>query len=72
MVHATPGAKIAMQILHAGRYAYHPSAVGPSAHKAPIGWFTPAALSAKGVQETIAEFARAAALAQEAGYDGVE
>lgn len=72
MVHETPGAKIAMQILHAGRYAYHPSAVAPTAKKAPIGWFTPKALSPAGVEATIDDFARAAGLAQEAGYDGVE
>jgi len=72
MVHEVGGAKIAMQLLHAGRYAYHPSAVAPSAKKAPIGWFTPHALSSAQVDSTIGDFAAAAALAQEAGYDGVE
>jgi len=72
MVHETPGAKIAMQILHAGRYAYQPSAVAPTATKAPIGWFTPKALSGNEIERTVADFANAAGLAQEAGYDGVE
>jgi len=72
-VHAVPGgSKIAMQILHSGRYGYHPSNVSASAVKAPIGWFTPRALSARDVESTIDDFARCAALAEEAGYDGVE
>ncbi len=70
-VHAA-GGKIAMQILHFGRYAYHPELVAPSALKAPISPFRPRALSTDEVEKTIADYARAAALAQSAGYDGVE
>jgi 2,4-dienoyl-CoA reductase (NADPH2) len=70
-VHAE-GGKIAMQILHFGRYAYHPALVAPSALKAPINPFTPHALSSEEVEQTIADFVRCAALAQHAGYDGVE
>ena len=70
-VHAE-GGKICMQILHAGRYGYHPLAVGPSAIKSPISPFKPWALSRRGVRSTIEDFVRCAALAQEAGYDGVE
>ncbi|AIP66242.1 NADPH-dependent 2,4-dienoyl-CoA reductase [Burkholderia thailandensis] len=70
-VHDADG-KIAMQILHFGRYAYHPALVAPSALKAPINAFTPHALSASEVDATIDDFARCAALAQYAGYDGVE
>ncbi|HRE33350.1 MAG TPA: NADPH-dependent 2,4-dienoyl-CoA reductase, partial [Candidatus Berkiella sp.] len=66
------GGKIAMQILHAGRYGYHPLAVGPSRIRAPINKFTPWALSAKGVQKTIDDYVNCAVLAKEAGYDGVE
>lgn len=66
------GGKIAMQILHAGRYGYHPLAVAPSRIKAPINVFTPWTLSAKAVQKTIDDYANCAMLAQEAGYDGVE
>ena len=66
------GGKIAMQILHSGRYGYHPLAVAPSAIKSPISPFKPWALSKRGVQRTIKDFARCAALAREAGYDGVE
>ncbi len=70
-VHAEKG-KIAMQILHTGRYAYHPFCVAPSAIKAPINRFTPKALSPRAIEKTIDDFVRAALLAQEAGYDGVE
>ncbi|TCW85416.1 NADPH-dependent 2,4-dienoyl-CoA reductase [Burkholderia sp. SRS-46] len=70
-VHAA-GGKIALQILHFGRYAYHPALVAPSALKAPINPFKPHALSGDEVEETIADFVRCAALAQHAGYDGVE
>ncbi|CAB3763490.1 2,4-dienoyl-CoA reductase [Burkholderia sp. MSh2] len=70
-VHAE-GGRIALQILHFGRYAYHPALVAPSALKAPINPFTPHALSGDEVDETIADFVRCAALAQHAGYDGVE
>jgi len=66
------GGKICMQILHTGRYAYHPLAVAPSALKSPISPFRPRALSGRGVDRTIRDFVRCAALAQEAGYDGVE
>ena len=66
------GGKIAMQILHAGRYAYHPFAVAPSRLKAPINPFTPWALTGRGVESTIKDFAHCARLAQDAGYDGVE
>jgi 2,4-dienoyl-CoA reductase (NADPH2) len=66
------GGKIAMQILHAGRYAYHPFAVAPSARRSPISRFTPRALSAAGIARTTRAFAHTAALAQDAGYDGVE
>ncbi|MFI5742448.1 FAD-dependent oxidoreductase [Streptomyces anulatus] len=70
-VHAT-GGRIAMQILHFGRYAHHPDLVAPSALKAPISGFTPNALTDDQVEETIEEFVRAAGLARLAGYDGVE
>lgn len=66
------GAKICLQLLHAGRYGYHPLQVAPSRIKAPINPFTPRALSARGVERTIDGYARAAKLAREAGYDGVE
>ncbi|MYX17914.1 FAD-dependent oxidoreductase [Streptomyces sp. SID8374] len=70
-VHAA-GGRIAMQILHFGRYAHHPDLVAPSALKAPISGFTPNALTDEEVEETIEEFVRAAELARLAGYDGVE
>ncbi|EIL95526.1 FAD-dependent oxidoreductase [Rhodanobacter sp. 115] len=70
-VHAE-GGRICMQILHAGRYGYHPLSVAPSKLKSPITPFTPRALSARGVERTIDDFARCAKLAREAGYDGVE
>ena len=70
-VHAQDG-KICMQLLHAGRYAYHPLSVSASKLKAPINPFTPRALSARGVERHIRDFANAAKLAREAGYDGVE
>tara|TARA_R110002126_G_scaffold177321_1_gene326201 strand:+ start:13813 stop:15840 length:2028 start_codon:yes stop_codon:yes gene_type:complete len=66
------GGKIALQILHAGRYGYHPFIVAPSRIKAPITPFTPWPLSKRGVLKTIRQFARCAKLAQAAGYDGVE
>ncbi|MDP1697009.1 MAG: NADPH-dependent 2,4-dienoyl-CoA reductase [Xanthomonadaceae bacterium] len=70
-VHAD-GGKICMQILHAGRYGYHPFSVSSSKVKAPINPFTPRALSARGVERQIAAFVHSAKLAREAGYDGVE
>ena len=70
-VHAHDG-KICLQLLHAGRYAYHPLSVSASKLKAPINPFTPRALSARGVERQIGDFANAARLAREAGYDGVE
>jgi 2,4-dienoyl-CoA reductase (NADPH2) len=70
-VHAA-GGKICMQILHFGRYAYHPELVAPSALKAPISPFRPHALTTEEVSQTIEDYANAAALAQSAGYDGVE
>ncbi len=66
------GSRICLQLLHAGRYGYHPLQVAPSKLKAPINPFTPRALSARGVERHIADYARAARLAREAGYDGVE
>ena len=70
-VHAA-GGKIALQILHGGRYSYHPLSVGPSAVKSPITPFKPRELSARGVRATIRDYARCASLAKRAGYDGVE
>lgn len=66
------GGKICMQILHAGRYGYHPLCVAPSRLKAPINRFRPWALSGGGVRSTIDDFATCALLARDAGYDGVE
>lgn len=66
------GGKICMQILHTGRYAYHPFSVAPSKIKAPINPFAPKAMSERQILTTIKHFARAAKLAQKAGYDGVE
>lgn len=66
------GGKIALQILHAGRYAYHPLLVAPSKIKSPITPFNPRALSTRGVEKQIQAFVRCAVLAREAGYDGVE
>ena len=72
-VHAVgSGSKIAMQILHSGRYGYHPFNVSASAEKAPIGWFTPKSLNTAAIEQTIDDFVRCACLAEEAGYDGVE
>ncbi|WP_426269118.1 FAD-dependent oxidoreductase [Dyella kyungheensis] len=70
-VHAE-GGKLCMQILHAGRYGYHPLSVAPSKIKSPITPFTPRALSTGGVERTIRDFVRCAKLAQDAGYDGIE
>ncbi len=70
-VHENDG-KIAMQILHAGRYAYGPDCVSASAIKSPISPFPPKALDEEGILKQIADFATAAARAKQAGYDGVE
>ncbi|GAP65402.1 NADH:flavin oxidoreductase/NADH oxidase family protein [Mizugakiibacter sediminis] len=66
------GGRICLQILHAGRYGYHPLSVAPSRVKSPITPFTPRALSARGVVRTVRAFVDCARLAQDAGYDGVE
>ncbi len=70
-VHEQDG-RIALQILHAGRYGYHPFSVSASNRQSPITPFKPHALSARGVDRTATDFARSAALARKAGYDGVE
>ena len=70
-VHAADG-KICMQILHAGRYAYSPELVAPSAIQAPINPFKPRELDEAGIEKQIQDYADCAALAQRAGYDGVE
>ncbi|PSW03602.1 NADPH-dependent 2,4-dienoyl-CoA reductase [Photobacterium lipolyticum] len=66
------GGKIALQLLHAGRYAMHPFAVSASAIRSPISKFTPRAMSSRQIHKTIEAFAKSAELAREAGYDGVE
>ncbi len=70
-VHKENG-KICLQILHAGRYGYHPWCVAPSRKKSPISPFTPWKLPKWGIHKTIQHFARCASLAKQAGYDGVE
>ncbi len=70
-VHAEDG-HLCMQILHAGRYAYSPDLVAPSAIQAPINPFMPKALASDEVEQQIADYVRCASLAQQAGYDGVE
>jgi len=70
-VHAE-GGKIALQILHTGRYGYQPFCVAPSRIQSPISPFTPRELSARGIERQIRAFIRCAKLAREAGYDGVE
>ncbi|SDH38811.1 2,4-dienoyl-CoA reductase (NADPH2) [Pseudomonas flavescens] len=70
-VHAADGL-ICMQILHAGRYAYSPKQVAPSAIQAPINPFKPRELDEEGIEKQIADFVRCAVLARQAGYDGVE
>lgn len=70
-VHAE-GGKICMQILHTGRYAYSPQLIAPSAIQAPINPFKPHAVTEEEIEQQIEDFARCAALAKEAGYDGVE
>ena len=66
------GGKIALQILHAGRYGYTPYSVSASAIKSPITPFKPKALSTSGVYKTIKQYGKCAKLAKKAGYDGVE
>lgn len=66
------GGKICMQILHSGRYGYHPLCVAPTGIKAPINRFKPRALSKRAIKSTISDFIRCAVLAQKSGYDGVE
>jgi 2,4-dienoyl-CoA reductase (NADPH2) len=66
------GGHLCMQILHAGRYAYSPELVAPSALQAPINPFVPRALTSDEVEQQIADYVRCATLAQQAGYDGVE
>jgi len=66
------GGRIAMQILHAGRYAYSPECVAPSPVKSPISPFPPAELDEAGIEKQIADIVTAAERAKEAGYDGVE
>ncbi|WP_256107674.1 FAD-dependent oxidoreductase [Streptomyces sp. ODS05-4] len=70
-VHAA-GGRIAMQILHFGRYAYHRDLVAPSAVQAPISPFTPHALTDEQIERTVEDYVRTAELAKSAGYDGVE
>ena len=70
-VHRHQG-KICMQLLHAGRYGYHPFSQAPSAIQSPITPFKPSAMSGRQVRGTIKDFASSAKLAQKAGYDGVE
>jgi len=70
-VHEARG-KIAMQILHTGRYAFHPKLVAPSAIQAPVNLFKPRALSEDEVEDQIQDFVACAKLAEKAGYDGVE
>ncbi len=66
------GGKVCMQILHGGRYSYHPLSVAPSAIQSPITPFKPKALTASGIEKQIRSFIRATRLAREAAYDGVE
>ncbi|MDA7085862.1 NADPH-dependent 2,4-dienoyl-CoA reductase [Pseudomonas sp. SA3-5] len=66
------GGKICMQILHAGRYAYSPKSVAPSAIQAPINPFKPKELDEEGIEKQIQDFVTCSLLAQQAEYDGVE
>ena len=70
-VHSS-GGKIAMQILHAGRYAYGPNCVAPSPIKSPISPFVPAELDSEGIEKQIDDIVTTACRARDAGYDGVE
>jgi 2,4-dienoyl-CoA reductase (NADPH2) len=69
---AADDSKILLQVLHAGRYGYHPFSVGASSKKSPITPFKPRAMSTREVDQTATDFAKASALAKRAGYDGVE
>ncbi|CAN6959469.1 NADPH-dependent 2,4-dienoyl-CoA reductase [Psychrobacter okhotskensis] len=64
--------KIIMQILHSGRYGYHPFSVSSSPIKSPITPFKPRKMSIKNIEQTVEDYARCAKLAKQAGYDGVE
>ena len=66
------GGRIVLQLLHSGRYGFHERIVAPSAVKSPINLHAPREMQPQEIEQTIADFARAAALAREAGYDGVE
>jgi 2,4-dienoyl-CoA reductase (NADPH2) len=66
------GSRICLQILHGGRYSLHPLSVAPSAVKSPISPFRPFEMSARLIQRTIEDYGTTAALAMEAGYDGIE
>ena len=68
----TAGGRIVLQLLHAGRYARHPDGVAPSALQSPISSAMPHAMTEAEIEQTIADYASAAALAQRVGYDGVE
>ncbi len=70
-VHKYP-TKICLQLLHTGRYAYHPFSVAPSKVKSPITPFTPKAMSVRQINTTIKDYAHSSNLAAKAGYDGVE
>ena len=70
-VHAEDGA-IVLQLLHSGRYGYHDKVVAPSPIRSPINKHGPAELTDAEIEQTIADYTRAARLAREAGYDGVE
>ncbi|OOR90863.1 NADPH-dependent 2,4-dienoyl-CoA reductase [Moraxella caviae] len=66
------GAKIILQVLHSGRYGFHPFVVAPSPIKSPISPFKPRQMSVRNIERTVADFANTARLAKKAGYDGVE
>ncbi|MEZ8028241.1 NADPH-dependent 2,4-dienoyl-CoA reductase [Enterovibrio norvegicus] len=66
------GGKIALQLLHAGRYAMHPFALSASEVRSPISKFAPSEMSERQIRNTISDFAKSSELAREAGYDGVE
>ncbi|MGB4958054.1 MAG: NADPH-dependent 2,4-dienoyl-CoA reductase [Saprospiraceae bacterium] len=66
------GGKICMQILHTGRYGYHPKIVAPSAIQAPINFFKPKEMTSEDIEQTISDYVQCAVLAKKAGYDGVE